>query len=819
MKAHYSWIILFSFFISLNSTIEGQILDIQEIHSKLKIMEEKVPYDDLFLKNDKELYTNSDSIFFQLFLNNSISIEPFNTMVNVSLISLDNTIIEKVNIKAVDGLGSGYIDIPDNIASGEYIIVAYTNAMKNYSKDFYFNKSIQYVNGLENKKKNEDKSLKVYFRPEGGLFQAGIPNRIGIEITDELRKPISIDGFIINSLDKEKIAVKTDENGIGTFLLHYKNDTPYLLTFNHNNNEYEKELPKFKDSGISLRMNNELNQIKVSISYSDVFKATNNSIHLIFHHSNQLIYSYSLNTSGGNSLVQNLSHINIPNGVSNLVLLSDDFTLLGERLFYYNNIPNQYGANVNVKSTKINPRDPMNIKVDLSKMLSISKKANFTTRVLDANLMEEISSNHSSLLTHKLLTSEINDRITNPIYYFEAEKSPLINEMLISKHGSRLQWQNILFEALSDDKELFVNNENIILQGEVVNAQTKEVVNEKRTVDFVVQSMNKTIEAKTNENGFFSLDLKQFEGEISGYAILSRGQIQESEKYSINWKREMPEISTNRILGNKEGKYHLSFDIKDINEKETQHLINRTQSYVEMAAKNKTILESYNYYSKDSVEAKTNQNSLNKNNDVIKSDLHLDLDDFNMFDNMNSIIKEIVNNVSIRKKKNVEYIRVFNPEIRHTFSRSPLFIIDGYPTFDNDIFLALKPKDLQYIDVVSSRSLLWKYGSTGSNGVIVIRSKNKNIVPQFDKKAVKINGFQVPISRNSCISTSKNQNIPDFRSAIFWCPLMQTDTNGSKEIKYYHSDDISTFYLEIGGILDETRQPFYKKIEYEVSVK
>ena len=73
-------------------------------------------------------------------------------------------------------------------------------------------------------------------------------------------------------------------------------------------------------------------------------------------------------------------------------------------------------------------------------------------------------------------------------------------------------------------------------------------------------------------------------------------------------------------------------------------------------------------------------------------------------------------------------------------NNQPLYIIDGMQTQDAQIFNSLNPNDIKSVTVLKDASAAI-YGSRGSNGVILVRTKegvNKNSTKKKKKKKKRI---------------------------------------------------------------------------------
>ncbi|WP_324670735.1 TonB-dependent receptor [Hymenobacter sp. GOD-10R] len=58
-----------------------------------------------------------------------------------------------------------------------------------------------------------------------------------------------------------------------------------------------------------------------------------------------------------------------------------------------------------------------------------------------------------------------------------------------------------------------------------------------------------------------------------------------------------------------------------------------------------------------------------------------------------------------------------------TSGNSPLYVIDGYPTNDGNLFNAISPQDIESIDILKDAASAAIYGSRAGNGVIIVTTK------------------------------------------------------------------------------------------------
>ena len=119
-----------------------------------------------------------------------------------------------------------------------------------------------------------------------------------------------------------------------------------------------------------------------------------------------------------------------------------------------------------------------------------------------------------------------------------------------------------------------------------------------------------------------------------------------------------------------------------------------------------------------------------------------------------------------------------------TSGNNPLYVIDGYPTADGDLFNAISPTDIESIDILKDAAAAAIYGSRAGNGVIVVSTRKGRAGQakltfdatlgqnQVTKKYDVLNPQQF-ISMASDWYANQHQPLP----AVFTDPSLQTPTD------------------------------------------
>jgi len=116
-----------------------------------KAVETYSDYEKIYLHTDRDYFTGGGDVFFKVYLTDeTLSQRKVKSKVAyVDLIGPDQKIIEHKTIAINEGQGRGDFKITSKYKSGNYILRAYTQYMKNFDTDFFFRKTI-YIRGVNN---------------------------------------------------------------------------------------------------------------------------------------------------------------------------------------------------------------------------------------------------------------------------------------------------------------------------------------------------------------------------------------------------------------------------------------------------------------------------------------------------------------------------------------------------------------------------------------------------------------------------------------------------------------------------------------------
>jgi hypothetical protein len=242
----------------------------------------------LYVHTDKSTYVNNEICWFKIYTLDGFFHQPLslNKVAYIELLDEQNIAILQEKIGLNNASGNGSFQLPANIPTGKYTMVAYTNWMKNFDPQFFFSKPITIINTQNNasptvnpSKKTESFQVNVY--PESGQLLNGINNTVGFSVTNKWGKGMNAKGWIINNKQDTIIGLKTVAQGLGHFNFTPIDGESYKIVLETIYGVQDKDLPKANNNGYVLQINNtQLDEVKVTIHSATT---TNTKAYLIVH--------------------------------------------------------------------------------------------------------------------------------------------------------------------------------------------------------------------------------------------------------------------------------------------------------------------------------------------------------------------------------------------------------------------------------------------------------------------------------------------------------------------------------------------------------
>ncbi|MBC7399362.1 MAG: hypothetical protein H7289_05400, partial [Mucilaginibacter sp.] len=250
---------------------KAQVLE--RIQQNFKQYNDQVLQEKIYVHTDKSFYLSGEILWFKVYNVDAGSNAPVNIskVAYVDVLDDANTTVLQAKVELKNGAGNGSFYIPVTLKNGNYKLRAYTNWMKNFGPQVFFEKSITIVNLLAEPAppaKIAAKTPAIQFFAEGGNLVNGVQTTVGFKVTGTDGNSMQIAGVVINQKNDTVAKFQSLKFGMGSFLLTpHANNTYKAIIRIGNNTALIKDLPQVNASGYTVHLTTDDNagpKIKIS---------------------------------------------------------------------------------------------------------------------------------------------------------------------------------------------------------------------------------------------------------------------------------------------------------------------------------------------------------------------------------------------------------------------------------------------------------------------------------------------------------------------------------------------------------------------------
>ncbi|WP_037575316.1 hypothetical protein [Sporocytophaga myxococcoides] len=753
---------------------------LKSIVNGLKTYSENHFQEKIFVHIDRGVYMTGETLWFKLYLVNAMNLRPadLSKVAYIEILDENHRPVSQKKVNLKGGEGAGAIDLTNGLNSGNYIIRAYTNWMRNYSPEFFFHQSIKVINVSKKSVSNVSASMPEYdmgFFPEGGYLVAGIPTKLAFKVADKQGKGVDFKGYILNGNNDTIQRFSPLKFGMGSIYFTPEDSVKYkALITSQDQKKYWVEFPKVLSSGYGMRLTEEVDQkIKVDVSVrSENNQNSYEPAFLIVHKQGSLqVAELSLFQHGRASFIIDKSRL--AEGINSFTVFNKSKKAVCERLFFNYPVNNTLQLEAQAEKEFYSSRE----KVELSfsgTNLSDNETAGFSVSVFLKDTLED--NGQSDIFSHLWLASDLKGYVESPEYYFQQSNkgtSEALDNLLLTQGWRKFDWKDV-FSAENAQLSFIPEYEGHIIRGRMTDLNNKESL-KNTTIYLSCPGKSKMFcLTRSNLNGDFILPLKDLYG--------LNNLVFQTDPQSLAPSIEVYNCFSEEISGHSSAPLILSAAHRE------SLLDRRVNSSVMKVFNKKNDL-------KDSFSSeKPFYGAADK--------IYL-LDEYTRFPKMEDVIREYVPEVFLRKKKDGFHFLVSNNLSKKVFEDAPLTLIDGVPVFNIEKVLAFDPKKMERLEVVARR---YFHGALNTPGIISYSTYKgdlggfeldpKSLVVEYEGLQMK-REFYSPVYNNS---EAVNDRIPDFRNQLFWSSDLKLNGDQKTSIYFYTSDQKGTYTIQINGL-------------------
>ncbi|MDF2187174.1 hypothetical protein [Paraflavitalea sp. CAU 1676] len=735
-----------------------------------------------YVHTDKGFYLAGEILWFKVYYVNGNNNKPvdLSKIAYVELLDKEHKPVMQAKVALANGQGSGSFYLPSSVNAGNYILRAYTNWMKNFGPDCFYEQQVTIVNSLKPLPAapvDTTISYTARFFPEGGNLVKGINSKVAFQVTDQFGKGCAFTGTLINQRNETILTFKPVKFGIGHFSFTPAAGDSYSATIvTEDGKSFTSALPATYDQGYVMHVEDEANgQLVVTINSNMPARPSGSEELFLFVHSHEVVKSAMKKAIQNGSVRFTIDKQQLGEGVSQITVFNDQKQPVCERL-YFKPLKDQLTIGAAGYKEQYGTRKEINLSVQTA---ITSGKAAPSHLSLSVYRMDSLPSpEQEDIQSYLWLSSDLKGHIESPGYYFSAQTpevfTALDNLMLV--HGwRRFNWDVVLNSNAPAFKYTpeFAGHQ---ITGRLTHLLTGQPVANAKTYLSIAGTKLQFYPVMSNSNGDVRFDVRNYYG--PGEIII---QAEDQPDSSFHVDIQSPYADKFSETGT--APFYLSPALQQV----------LTEGSINMQVQNA-------YFSD-----RLTQFSLPKydtmpffGNGYPK---YL-MDDYVRFTTTEEILREYVPDVAVRKSNGEFQLYIFNWEIERHYRGSPLVLLDGVPVSIQKV-MTYDPLKLRQLQVVTDRYVT---GEFTYDGIVSFTTYHGDLTElKLDNKAVILDYDGLQLQREFYApeydSQEKAQSrLPDFRNLLYWTPDIETDANGKAAVRFYSSDLKGRFAVVVQGI-------------------
>ena len=744
-------------------------------HYEAKELREKI-----YLQTDKSFYISGEICWFKSYVVDASLHKPFSLskVAYVEILNRESKPVLQGKILLQQGIGSGSFFIPLYLPSGSYKIRAYTNWMKNFGPEYFFEKNITIVN---TQKRDRDSVVQkstaydIQFFPEGGTLVEGNTSVVAFKAVDANGNGIKAEGDIVDG-DKKTIAhFQTGLFGMGRFEINPVAGKQYKAYVRVDDNQLTMaDFPPVSAKGYSLQVSPDQNNQFV-ISVVSNYDGDSRPVYLLIHTRGivKLVQTLTLANGKGSLTIQKSV---LGEGISTITLFSANQQPVCERLVF--RMPAGLDISAQTEMQEYQPRKKITAHIHLNNSQADSTITNLGLSVYRIDSLQYAEA--PDIRCYFYLGSDIRGNIEHPEYYFShsgQQAETALDNLMLTQGWRRFKWEDVL-QSREPVAEYIPEWTGHLINARITDRSSGEPL-ENQTVYLAGPGIKSQLAGCiSNKKGQLLFDLPHL---LGSNVVVLQTEYRNDSNYRLdianpfsekNSGYSYPAFKLNEVYKNDLRFYNVSTQVQNVYS---------LSSLIKFRAP--VYSDSSSFYG--------------------TPDKKFFLDDYTRFNSMEEVVREYITGVSVHKRQNRFYFRIMNDQQKLFFDQDPLIVLDGVPIFDATEVMNIDPLRIKKIEIVNRKFFL---GSVVASGIFALYSYNNDMAGlQLNSHALILEYEGLQLQREFYSPKYDNppnssKRLPDFRNVLEWEPNITIGKSREAQISFYSSDRKGSFMGIVEGI-------------------
>lgn len=734
------------------------------------VLQEKV-----FVHLDKPFYLAGEIAWCRVYCvdGNTHRPQDVSKLAYIEFLDQDNKSILQGKIALDKGLGEGSFYIPPTMNTGIYRLRAYTNWMKNFGPQTFFEQPVTIVNtikGIDTTALIHPDTVTHYslrFFPEGGDLVAGLPSNVAFETLDAGRN-MTASGAIVDDRNDTVTTFQTQMEGMGQFTFTPAPNRNYKgVLYCPDGITRTFPMPPVVPTGYTIHLVDNGGAILTLIVHASPGLAPQNTS-LFVHSGSWSAFTGQIPMGGRDSASFTIPRQQLQEGSTRLTLFDASGRPRAERLFF---LPPQKKLTITTSTDKpdyaTREKIKLNIATDTTAHLSIAVYR------LDSLQGEP----PTDIVRYLWTSSEWTGRIPTTRVFDD----PTLANLYTLTHGwSRFGWSDVLTHPTGP--HLFPPEiRGQFIAGRLADPHTgapaKDITTWLSTPGFTFQFAA----TQTDTAGRFQFDIKDFYGQDG--IIIHTGT--EDYPYKVDVFTPFSEQYTHD--------YQLP----------AFHL---THSQLPLLTRHNIGMQVQNVYLGDSTKH-FDAPRIDTTPFFGRGDYTYLLDNFVRFTSIEEVLREYVREINITRLRGHQHIVMLNEPMHTTFAdNKTLVLLDGIPV-PNDRIFNYDPLKVKKLEVIPREYILGPSHFSGIASFTTFKGDYEGLELDSNSLQLEYEGMQYHREFYSPIYTTIRQTqgrLPDFRNVLYWSPDVLAGTKPAP-VEFYTSDLAGEYLIVIQGLSPDGR--------------
>jgi len=736
----------------------------------------------VYLHSDRSGYLTGETMWFKLYLTDASFHKPssMSDVVYVEILDKARQPVLQTKVGMADGKGNGTLFLPATLPSGNYILRAYTNWMKNFNADFYFHKSISIINPF----KAPDPQVKpatpppdAQFFPEGGNLVAGVTSKVGFRVISAEGKGIAFTGAVINQHNDTLARFKPLKFGIGHFHFTPQSQQTYRAVIRDPAGKITiATFPAVAENGYTMHVADSLEnllrvQVNAHIAGSELPQV------YIFVHARQIMAVASAAQIQSGKAVFPINKNDLPEGINHITVFDANMRAVAERLYFKKPV---HTLNIDVHTDQSQYTNRRRVKLDIQTLAAASGKSSDVS--VSVYRLDSLSENTTTGIGDFLwLTSDLKGTVESPEYYNtnDIHITEAIDNLMLTHGWRRFSWEKVLTDQ-TPVIEFLPEYRGHMVKG-IVRGPDGKPANWVMTYLASPGKITRLYGSFSNPKGEVFYEMQKFTGTAS--VILQTNHTTGDSIYRVEIVNPFSTTAAS-----------LPIPSFQLSASHSQELLDRSVA-----------MQVQDIYYRDQLE-KISRPETDSAAFYGPPDEKYLLDAFTRFPVMEEVMREYVPGVMVRKRKDGFHFLVIDMVHRGIFDETPLIMLDGVPIFDEDEIMAFSPLKVRKLEVVKKRYYL---GSLSFPGIVSYTTYHGDLGGfPLNPKSVRMNYDGLQTQREFYTPRYETQQqrqsrMPDQRTLLYWNPSVTTGTDGKQQLEFYTSDQSGNFQIVVEGLTND----------------